>query len=82
MRRDLECVAVAGAPAAGKSMALTPARMIRALRELVAALDRRAPQVERAGEESIAHDAALLRARALKRIEQLEHEPATARGDV
>ena len=45
---------------------------IRHLRELVAALDRRAPQVERAGEAQIARDAASLRDKALKRIAALE----------
>ena len=55
----------------------TPARedRVRArrhLRELIAALDRRLPQVERSGELAIARDAAKLRAKALERIEQLE----------
>ena len=40
----------------------------------VAALDRRLPQVQRAGEASIARDATALKARALKRIEELERE--------
>ena len=39
--------------------------------ELVAALDRRMPQVMRAGEAGIARDAATLRQRALRRIEEL-----------
>ena len=41
------------------------------LRELVYALDRRVPQVERAGETRIALDAAALRKAALNRIEEL-----------
>jgi hypothetical protein len=45
---------------------------IRELRELVAALDRRVPQVHRLGEVSIARAAAALKAAALKRIEELE----------
>ena len=48
------------------------------LLELIAALDRRMPQVQRAGETAIARDAATLKARALKRIEELERETADA----
>ena len=47
-------------------------RTVRELRELLAALDRRVPQVQRAGEVSIARAAAKLRAEAVKRIEELE----------
>jgi hypothetical protein len=53
-------------------------RAVRELRELIAALDRRVPQVQRAGEVSIARDAASLKAQALKRIEELEREGAEA----
>jgi hypothetical protein len=55
-------------------------RQIRHLRELVAALDRRVPHVERAGEAAIARDAANLREKALTRIaalERLERETAS-----
>ena len=52
-------------------------RTIRSLRELIAALDRRLPQVERSGEASIARAAAALRAEATKRIADLELEAAT-----
>jgi len=54
------------------SVAMTALHVISELRELIEALDRRVPQVERAGEASIAHDAAVLKARALQRIEELE----------
>jgi len=54
------------------SMAMTPRSGVRELQELIAALDRRVPQVQRAGEASIAREAAALRSRALKRIEELE----------
>lgn len=54
------------------------ARTIRELRELIAALDRRVPQVQRAGELSIARIAAELRARAVSRIQDLEREIAPA----
>jgi hypothetical protein len=61
-----------------ESLALTPSRAVRELLELIAALDRRVPQMERAGEASIARDAAALKARALERIEELEREAACA----
>ena len=53
-------------------MAVTATGAVRELRELIAALDRRLPQVQRAGELAIARDAASLRTRALQRIEELE----------
>jgi len=59
-----------------KGSAATPStsRAVRELLELIAALDRRLPQVERAGEAAIAQDAAALKNRALKRIEELERD--------
>jgi hypothetical protein len=57
----------------------TRARTIRELYELIAALDRRVPQVERVGEISIARAASSLKCEALKRIEELEREaPASS----
>ena len=53
-------------------------RIIRELRELIVALDRRVPQVERVGEVEIARAAAGLRIEALRRIEELEGEMAAA----
>jgi hypothetical protein len=50
------------------------AQKVRELYELVAALDRRVPQVERVGEDSIARAAAALRTEALQRIEALARE--------
>ena len=47
---------------------------IRILQELIAALDRRLPQVQHAGEAGIARDAAALRVRALARVAALEHK--------
>jgi hypothetical protein len=58
---------------------VTQAGLLRHLRELVAALDRRLPHVERAGEAQIARDAAALREKALKRISELEGEVQAAR---
>jgi hypothetical protein len=46
--------------------------MLSHLRELVAAIDRRVPHIERAGEIAIARDAAALREKALVRIAELE----------
>jgi hypothetical protein len=46
-------------------------QLVGELREVIAALDRGVPQVERVGEASIARDAAMLKARALKRIAEL-----------
>jgi hypothetical protein len=48
-----------------------PAGLLTALQEMVDALDRRIPQVERANELDIAADAKLLRASALRRIAAL-----------
>jgi hypothetical protein len=52
------------------------AQTIRELYELIAALDRRVPHVERLGEMSIARAAAALKLEALNRIEELERLPA------
>jgi hypothetical protein len=53
-------------------MALTTAELQRELRELISALDRRVPHMERAGEAVIARDAALLREQAIRRLAELE----------
>jgi hypothetical protein len=45
--------------------------LVKQLIELVAALDRRMPQVMRAGEAAIARDAAALRRRTVLRLEEL-----------
>ena len=72
VRRRLERLARAVRSVPWAPVAVTPSRAIRQLNELIAALDRRVPQVQRAGEAKIARDAAALKARALKRIEELE----------
>jgi len=57
-------------------MAVTTADLVRELRELIAALDRRAPHLERAGEAAIARDAEALRSQAVKRLAELgEQDP-------
>ena len=47
-------------------------RLIDELRELIAALDSRVPQLEREGETRIADEAAALKEKAVERIAQLE----------
>ena len=54
---------------------------IAALRELIEALDRRVPHVERAGEAQIAKDAAALRREAVDRIEELTRAGANQASD-
>ena len=61
-----------------KSLELKRVTTIRELRELIVALDRRVPQVERVGELEIARAATGLRLEALRRIEELEREMAAA----
>lgn len=60
----------------GRATGAAPPRslIVRELHELIAALDRRLPQVHRVGELAIADAAAALRAEALKRIEELERD--------
>jgi hypothetical protein len=55
-------------------MAMTDSDLARALLELIAALDRRVPHVERAGEASIARDADALREKARRRLAELGEE--------
>ncbi len=57
---------------------MTSSNAAQELQDLIAALDRRVPQVQRAGETAIARDAVMLKARALRRIEELERETAPA----
>lgn len=53
-------------------MAMSKAELVHELLELIAALDRRVPHVERVGELAIAKDAAALKAKALERVAELE----------
>lgn len=64
-------------------MALSREELARELEELIAALDRRVPRVEQAGEVAIAREAAALRARAVDRLAELAGRgvtPAVRRG--
>ena len=74
VRRCLERLTDRHDPDWRVSMEMTSSALLCALRELVAALDRRAPQAHRAGEVSIARDSALLKAGATRRIAELERE--------
>lgn len=51
---------------------LSTSSTITALRELIAAIDRRVSHLERTGEHRIARDAAALRRQALKRLAELD----------
>jgi hypothetical protein len=53
-------------------MAVNTGELARELEELIAALDRRVPRVEQAGEAAIAREAAALRARAVDRLAELK----------
>jgi hypothetical protein len=52
-------------------MAMSRSELARELSELIAALDRRLPRVEQAGEAAIAREAAALRARAVQRLAEI-----------
>jgi len=52
-------------------MAVSTSLLVRELEELIAALDRRVPRVQLAGEAAIAREAAALRARAKARLEEI-----------
>jgi hypothetical protein len=49
-------------------------QLLAALYELIEALDRRVPRLERIGEAQIAHDAAEIRERAVSLIHRIEGE--------
>ena len=70
MRRGVERGATRGIERR-TPVALTPPELTRELEELIAALDRRVPRVQEAGEAAIAHDAAALRAKAVDRLAEL-----------
>lgn len=56
-------------------MAVNTADLASELQELIAALDRRVPRVEQAGEVGIARDAAALRTKAVERLAELSRTP-------
>jgi len=62
-------------------MTATDVELARALRELIAALDRRVPRVAHAGEAAIVRDAQALRERAVKRLAEIKVDDAAAQFD-
>jgi hypothetical protein len=83
MRRDLERRSKSRVQRR-RSMAVSPNDLESVLEELIAALDRRVPRVEQAGEAGIARDAAALRAKAVQRLTELVRDtvqPPTAAAD-
>jgi hypothetical protein len=69
---DLESLAAVTAAKRLAAMTTRTDTVIDDLRELIAALDRRVPHLEREGERAIARDAADLRAAAINRLRALE----------
>jgi hypothetical protein len=78
LRRSVERGQTRSLAARRTPMALSAGELTRELEELVAALDRRMPRVEQAGELAIARDAAALRAKALGRLSELTGGPDAA----
>lgn len=74
LRRSVEQRPIAADSVRGAAVALTRTELILELQELIEALDRRVPHMERSGEMEIARDAAALRVRALKRLAELKEE--------
>jgi hypothetical protein len=70
---------VAGKPPRPATPATLPEQsreeLLTSLRELIEALDRRLPQLERMGEAQISADAARLRACAVRRMASLKRQP-------
>lgn len=71
LRRDLECLPTGGEAEQKAHVVMDACEITRELEELIAALDRRVPRVEQAGETDIARDAAALRAKAVERLTEL-----------
>ena len=78
MRGDLEPRAPLWRIYGVGAMALVQAQLVRDLRELIAAIDRRVPVLSRAGETAIAKDAAALRERAQTLLTQLDRDDSSA----
>jgi hypothetical protein len=76
LRRDLERLSTGRQREPSPHVAVNRFDLTRELEELIAALDRRVPRVEQAGETTIARDAAALRAKAVDRLGELARNPA------
>jgi hypothetical protein len=85
LRRSLERLSTGIRREPRASMAVSTSKLTRELEELIAALDSRMPRVERAGEVTIARDAAALRAKAVARLaeltRQIDDAPAAPGGE-
>jgi hypothetical protein len=79
LRRDLERFAHTRRASRGAPVAVKRQELVSELLEFIAALDRRVPRVERLGEATIAREAAALRARAVRRLRDLEAGADTRR---
>ena len=62
-------------------MAVSLTDVAHRLRELIVALDRRAPRADRAAEAAIARDAAVLREEAVNRLAEIAHQATSATHD-
>lgn len=74
----MERVAPLGPAVRAFVVAVAKRDLIRELQELIAALDRRVPRVEQAGEAAIAREAAALREKAVRRLRELEERTRRA----
>ena len=81
LRGDLERLSTGGRHAQGPLVAVSALDLTRELEELIAALDRRVPRVEQAGEAAIARDAAALRAKAVDRLAELARQSPRPNAD-
>jgi hypothetical protein len=79
LRRSVERVAPRGTAVRAVVVAVAKRDLIRELQELIAALDRRVPRVEQAGEATIAREAAALREKAVRRLRELEERTRRTR---
>jgi hypothetical protein len=61
-------------PTDAQDAGATVDQIVRNLQDLIEALDRRVPHIERAGEQDIARDAAILRKKAVARLEELRRQ--------
>jgi hypothetical protein len=61
-------------PTDAQDAGATVDQIVRNLQDLIEALDRRVPHIERAGEQDIARDAAILRKKAVARLDELRRQ--------
>jgi len=86
LRGSVERLAPAEPAHRSEAVDVSDPELVQELRELIEALDRRVPRVERAGESAIARDAAVLRATAVSRLHELTNqsepeEPSSPRSE-